>query len=455
MATRHKLSAVLAVLSSLCAWAGCDAIVGITDGQLSPGDDAASDSPGMDGTKGGDGTSGGDGRADAGSDAPVDALADVPIDAAPDVPTVWNDMANPKFWSTFDTSAVPGGGFLGEGAAFDGRYVYFAPSAYHGATVAGRYDTQGSFTAAASWSAYDTGKSFTGAIYDGKFVYFVSNVVMRYDPTTGFNSASSWQSFGVPGGDSGTFSLNGATFDGRYIYFAGGTTRYDTMGTFTDPTAWSTYSPALSCGDTYVGAVFDGRFVYFSPDSGGCVLRFDTQGTFTDFTSWDTFDLSSQLSMTATGFYGGAFDGRYVYFPQKPFGTPSTMIARYDSQAGFGIASSWSLFDTTGLGTNPGSYTATSFDGRNVYFLQGYAGGAPGFIARYDTTGAFGVGGDGGAWEGLSTAAFNSTAWDFGGAVFDGRYMYLAPNFNNVAARLDTKTPPSSPNLPDFHGSFY
>jgi hypothetical protein len=134
-------------------------------------------------------------------------------------------------------------------------------------------------------------------------------------------------------------------------------------------------------------------------------------------------------------------------------------VVRYDTQAGFALASSWTIADTGGLGSNPGSYAAASFDGRYVYVVQGYTTqGAPGFVARYDTTAPFALDGgsaEGGAWQGLSTAAFNTLSWNFHGAAYDGRYLYLEPNATSIAARFDTKTPSWMPNLPAFHGSFY
>lgn len=448
------VSLALLSVGAGAAWMGCDAVAGIHDGELAAGDGGAQsvDGAGADSPAPGKDATTGD---DAPADGPRgDAIADAGLDAPPEVATTWHDMANPTYWSTFDTSAVDGGGSGCEGAAFDGRYVYLSCGTVE------RFDTQGSFGSASSWTTYPTGQTAGGALFDGRYVYFVSDVVTRYDTQAAFGTASSWASFSVPG-LSGA-SLQGATFDGRYVYFAGATTaRYDTTAPFTSATSWSTFSTGLLlCSDSqYVGAVFDGRFVYFSPHSAGCVARYDTQGPYANETSWDTFDTTT-FDSTAEAYYGAAFDGRYVYFPQAPnFGSgPANLAVRYDTQVGFGVASSWSTFDTGGLGTNPGSYTASGFDGRYVYFLQGYAGGAPGFIARYDTTGVFAAGDaglDGGAWEGLSTAAFNTLAWDFHGAVYDGRYLYLAPNFNAVAARLDTKTPAWMPGLPDFHGSFY
>ena len=48
----------------------------------------------------------------------------------------------------------------------------------------------------------------------------------------------------------------------------------------------------------------------------------------------------------------------------------------------------------------------------------------------------------------------------FQGSVFDGRYLYLVPywtggSYSGNVFRFDAKTPPSMPNLPAFHGSFF
>ena len=49
----------------------------------------------------------------------------------------------------------------------------------------------------------------------------------------------------------------------------------------------------------------------------------------------------------------------------------------------------------------------------------------------------------------------NPAASFYFGAVFDGQYLYFVPRGNGLVARFDAKTPPSMPNLPAFHGSFY
>ncbi|MEE2872485.1 MAG: hypothetical protein VX893_06175, partial [Candidatus Latescibacterota bacterium] len=89
-------------------------------------------------------------------------------------------------FSAFDAAAIgglPTRGYFG--AVFDGRYVYFVPEQHgeegmptHGIVL--RYDTHGEFADRSSYSAYDAGETdglqtrgFYGAIFDGRYVYFV------------------------------------------------------------------------------------------------------------------------------------------------------------------------------------------------------------------------------------------------------------------------------------------
>lgn len=452
------------VAAGLAVWAGCNQIAGIQEGALADGSvagDVVTVETGPDATHDGGSTTDGTTSNDSGDGgAGESSVTDGPVqDVQPDVPTVYNDMGNPTFWSVFDTSTVDGGGCEAcEGAAFDGRYIYM-PSTDGNLIV--RYDTQGSFVSPASWANYNQGGTggYYGAVYDGtRYVYFVNATVARYDTQGGFDTSTSWTSYVT-----GATTLTGATFDGQYIYFSANSPyRYDTTAPFGVATSWATFSIASLTGlsDTYGGAVFDGRYVYFAPSSGN-VARYDTQSNnFTELASWTAFQ-TDVLGASASDYYGAALDGRYVYFtPYATLGSgqpPNGLVTRYDTMAGFGVASSWSIFDTTTLNANDGTFTAAGFDGRFLYYLQDYNGGSPSIVTRYDTTGPFDPTGslDGGPWSSISTAVFNPLAWDFHGAVFDGRYMYLVPNFNAIVARFDTKTPPSMPNLPDFHGSFY
>jgi hypothetical protein len=103
-------------------------------------------------------------------------------------------------------------------------------------------------------------------------------------------------------------------------------------------------------------------------------------------------------SPRAKGFYGGAFDGRYVYFvPAQNDAGDFGVLARYDTQGGaFTTGGAWSKFDMTSLDPN---------------------------------------------------------AKGFAGAAFDGRYLYLIPSSHTVVTRFDTKSVPA---IPAIHtGSFF
>jgi hypothetical protein len=49
----------------------------------------------------------------------------------------------------------------------------------------------------------------------------------------------------------------------------------------------------------------------------------------------------------------------------------------------------------------------------------------------------------------------NGAAKGFAGGAFDGQYLYLAPFYGTVVARLNAKSPPSQPVLPSYFGSFF
>lgn len=134
------------------------------------------------------------------------------------------------------------------GATFDGRYIYYAPyndgaipvDVYHGKMV--RYDTHGDFTATSSWEALDLSSAFTasgtpntkgyqGAAFDGRFVYYAPwydgaefhGRVLRYDTQMSFGDQSAWEVVDIIEGVSSAspfHGCDGALFDGKaYVYF--------------------------------------------------------------------------------------------------------------------------------------------------------------------------------------------------------------------------------------------
>ncbi len=162
-------------------------------------------------------------------------------------------FTTPTSWQTFDTSTVDlrAGGF--SGASFDGRYAYFVPQ------------NNGS----------DAGFGFDG-------------VVTRYDTQVGFTAASSYSVFDMAQLNSQAIAYSGAAFDGKYMYFVPNDvvgalilTRFDTTQDFTAPASWETLPLAqiLSTVKYMSGAVFDGQYVYFIPNTNGKLLRFQATNT--------------------------------------------------------------------------------------------------------------------------------------------------------------------------------
>ena len=305
-------------------------------------------------------------------------------------------------WETFDAEAEPlnaNGGYMG--AVFDGQHVYFVPyaadGAMHGEVL--RYDIEAPFQDASSWETFDAKAAplnanggYRGAVSDGQYVYFVPfakgyadmhGEVLRYDmdDPDGFADPGSWEKYDY--GNSAECAADPncddpdgyvrAVFDGQYVYFvpyqsdaynptSGEVLRYDTDDPdgFTDPGSWDTYDygtsaqcaadPNCTDPDGYKGAVFDGRrFVYFVPHHNGTeyhgeVLRYDTWGAFLDDSSWATYDPGANgVGTDPDGYWGGAFDGQFIYF--APFHTGTSYpdeglhgeVLRFDTFAGWSV----------------------------------------------------------------------------------------------------------------------
>ncbi|MAE62005.1 MAG: hypothetical protein CMJ49_11695 [Planctomycetaceae bacterium] len=244
-------------------------------------------------------------------------------------------------WAAFDI----GRDHSSQSAAFDGRYLYLCPgyggeedvSNHSGEVI--RYDTHAPFDDASSYAWFDAttvggpdAACFDGAAFDGRWIYFVplnQSVAARYDTTSAFDDAGSWQCQDLA--PRGMGMCVGAVFDGRYIYYAPyqnpRVVRFDTTGDFDDPSAFSCYDGDHTDGlrtAGFDGAYFDGRFVCFIPfireNAGpaefklhGNLLRYDTAGTFDDPQSWSAIDHAHTSGIASYGYNGGAFDGRYFY----------------------------------------------------------------------------------------------------------------------------------------------
>jgi hypothetical protein len=252
---------------------------------------------------------------------------------------------------------------------------------------------------------------------DGATTY---NALEQVTPADG--GVPTWSFFDSTSISGPTFG--GGTFDGTYVYFAGrGTslTRYDPSGSFTDPGSWIVYAPRQLSGFSvgFVGAVYDGsRYVYFIPSTGGTpstpssiVARYDTQAAgFNQPSSWGTFDtsvLSAEGGALTSGFFGAGFDGRYLYLVPRNDGVPDGRVVRFDAL----------LVDAGALDAGADAHDAAPEVGVVSEAGPAFDSGWP-----FEPT----------LWTTFDLTALDPTAAGFAGAVFDGRSVYLVPNVNDA-----------------------
>ncbi|MBW2700290.1 MAG: hypothetical protein JRF33_05685 [Deltaproteobacteria bacterium] len=363
----------------------------------------------------------GDGSVDA-SDA-GDGFADAGDDEQADGDEVVSGFKDPNSWSAYapliadSTLSAKAKGYYG--AVFDGRYVYYAPcrsgnlpTDFHGVVL--RFDTQADFKSDAAWDSYDSGDAlgdparptvgYAGGTFDGRYVYFAPYAdgttrharVLMYDTAgAGFTDSSSWSAF-----DAGTLpgmppnsGYDGAVYDGeRYVTFVpygdqnfahGFALRYDKTGAFSDPSSWEMFYVGSIDGlvtKGYYGGAFDGQYVYFAPFSNGAdtfhgnVLRFDTHGGggFVSLSNWSAYDASSVDGLATVGYKGAVFDGKYIYFVpfRDALSAQHARVLRYDTTAGFKSAESWNAVDVPDVdGLVTKGYVGAEFDGRYVFFI--------------------------------------------------------------------------------------
>ncbi|MFH1110727.1 MAG: hypothetical protein V1790_16250 [Planctomycetota bacterium] len=256
-------------------------------------------------------------------------------------------------------------------------YIYFAPytnqSGYNAEVL--RYNTQGLFSDPASWQSFtpqNAAGAYNGAAYDGKYVYFVPSLlanpkVLRYDTGGNFNTAGSWEQCVPPGAT----QYCGAVFDARYVYFIpvknGAVLRFDTQysGSFCDnPGGWSVFNVTgapLNALGGYLYGVIQADYIYFAPNWSngsyhGEVLRYRIAGGFRDPSSWDKYDYGNSTDCAADpncsdpdGFFGAISDGRYVYFAPMLHDSSnfSGEVLRYDMANPIPAVSQWGLVAMT------------------------------------------------------------------------------------------------------------
>jgi|GEM_PF-1863507 len=369
------------------------------------------------------------------------------------LPAAASPFTDPAQWNSYDPGAngvgVDPDGF--QGGAFDGKYIYFAPSEHDRNVTGGeilRFDTTADFSSIASWTTYDPGPSiaYDGAVFVDGYVYFspvqegasAGTQVLRYDTAGSFTAAGSWDTFDVSaiGAIGGYRDLVVAD---SFIYFVpnwdggqpgkhGQVLRYDTTAPFNQALSWETMDPNIN--DGYFGAVVAGDYVYFVAHHNGTdyfaqMLRYNTTLPFDDLGSWDAHTPSGQAPAPGRGYAGGVFDGAFVYF--LPMARPETntvdTVLRYDVSADFTDDNSW---DTVEAPCVEG-FTGAVYDGqRYIYLTGGLDAPATGIQVQYDTLGPFE---DSESWVCFDPgeSGVGDDPEGYMGALFDGRFVYFVP----------------------------
>lgn len=386
---------------------------------------------------------------------------------------MYGNLTSQTSWAFFDTTMVNPGASGYFGGAFDGRYVYFSPVG-QARGVALEYDTRAAFTVTKSWTTFaledDAGDDdkFVGAAFDGRYLYLppfaqASPVLSRYDTQGTYSSAASWTSVALASvTTSSPKGTAGAVYASHHVYFPpyanGVALAYDTTAPMTSASAWSSHDASLLVGSSFVACsgASDGKYVYFAPYSSGLMLRYDMSMAFTATGAWATFDTTA-LNASAGGFEGAVFDGRYVYFVPAGAQFTATLTVRYDTTMPLASTGAWETFDIKGASAAAGGFVGGAFDGRYVYYVPyGSSTGMSGLVVRFDTTQpSFSAVS---AWQTFDLTTLNPTARGYAGAAFDGRYVYLVPNLSggvhaHLVARFDARTPPAIP--PSDVGSYF
>ena len=214
--------------------------------------------------------------------------------------------------------------------------------------------------------------------------------------------------------------------------------RYDTYSAFTSGT-YGFYDVGTNVNANckgFRGAVFDGKYIYFVPNYGnisGVIMRYDTTATFASSGSYAIFD-STTVNANSKGFWGGVFDGRYVYFVPYNNGSAFGQITRYDTTGSFTSSGSYAVYNTASANANSKGFCGAVFDGKYIYFVPNNNGAVFGQVTRYDTTQSFT---SASSYAFFDTTSINANSKKIIGGFYDGKYVYLCPNGAGVYTRIN------------------
>jgi len=361
----------------------------------------------------------------------------------------YHDMTDRSFWECFPLGTI-NFNTPSHGVFSDGRFVYYGSTS----STWLRFDRSKGFGETSAWTKLDAttigaGASGTGSLaFDGRYGFYAlasQPRLARFDTVASadktFGDVSQWKLLPIPDGGPpvvhGTIAVGQGTGELLYASPIEVADASSIAARFTpEGLQWETMDVAkISGGDPreWGAPVTSGGYVYWL--SGDRMLRFDTTKTFTAPDAWEIFMTTSIPGgangppQPLVGFSTTTFDGRYVYFAPRAYAT----VLRYDTMAPFSSASSWSWFKVTKFGS---AFQAATFDGRFVYFVPGTGTTT---VVRYDSLADFTNDASWSTFDLTTVAASGING--FGGAGFDGRWVYLVPNNAYTTCRFDARTP--------------
>jgi hypothetical protein len=403
----------------------------------------------------------------------------------------YSALSDTSKWSQFALTPVSNNNTRFSGGTFDGRYVYFAPVPPLASTpdpsVFLRHDTQVTSSFDQGWEALDGGTlglndtDFGGAVFDGRYVYYVPSMegrqtaptrvpsgrVVRYDTRASFTATASWQQHTIaPAG------FVGGVFDGRYIYFSLGSDRQSRAST----RRAISRTPGLDAvrsvcpgrhGDAVLGRRVRRplRLLRSLRQPGGVdvacpgvVARYDTTASFTSQDAWSKFALTS-IDARAMGYSGGRLRRALRSLRTLRHGSHGHVSRARDQIRHAGDVHRAPLLDQLRhRKRRPARHRLSLRRLRRalrVLLSPCHLRGTSRASTRSARTA---IGAHGRRFE-LNAAGFY--AGGSIGAVFTGRYLYLipyipqGPGAARWTVRFDAKTPPALPTLPAHFGSFY
>jgi len=246
-----------------------------------------------------------------------------------------------------DSSAWKGVGYWGayEDGIVVGDYLYFSPhldKKNERNTAPLRYDTTKPFDEPTAWVEIDIGlnASYIGAAYDGKKIYYApwqdddqeGSSIMVYDTEKSFFAKSAWDFISIS-----NQGYSDAGFNGTHIVFAPNPTpAWSSKIMFLNVDTQEVSFSTLDYG-AYNGVVEADNALYLVADT-------TKNGVRSDFIEVTNSIKTSSPTIAKGGYWGGVFDGQYVYF--APYDNPSLdkrndEFLRYDTTKPFEDDASW------------------------------------------------------------------------------------------------------------------